>query len=116
MIRGFLYGLGTLFAMGVIHALTEPANRYYLMQLNETAVGIFFGLIFAAFIAFFVAMFLPPGRSWGRALLGGALGFFGPIIALIILMVVSTSMSMVAARLSPPSQTPTPPCSGIDCR
>jgi hypothetical protein len=52
MKRGFANGLGVFFTMGALEVLVEPANRYYLMQLNEIAVAAFFGLVFAAFLAF----------------------------------------------------------------
>src|SRR5262245_47958164 len=112
MIRGFAYGLGTLFTVGVIHMLTEPAERIHLVALNETAVAVFAGLIIAAFIAFFVAMYLPRGRTWGRAWLGGLLGFFGPVVVVFTLLLATAGVSKLTAR-SPASP---PPCSGVDCR
>lgn len=114
MKRAFVYGLGTNFAIDAIYALIEPANRYYLLQLNAIAVAVFVGLVAAAFFAFFLGIFLPPGRSWGRALLGGVLGYFTPFAGLLLVFALNAPWALLSRPPLP--QAPPQPCSGIDCR
>ena len=63
MKRGFVYGIGGYFMVGAIWMPTKPANRYYLIHLDESAVAFELGLVVAAVIAYYAATFFPPRRS-----------------------------------------------------
>ena len=113
MKRGIVYGIGTYFMLAAIWLLFEPATRYHVMAGDESAIWFLLGVFVIAVVAFYGATFLPPRRSWGHAWLGGALGFFGSIAAIFLLVVILGAMHEFRARPVAVS----PPCtSGTDCR
>jgi hypothetical protein len=116
MKRGFVYGIGTYFMAAAIWMPTEPANRYHLIRLDELAVAFELGLVVAAIIAFYAATFFPPRRSWWHTPIGGVLGFFATMAAMLVLLAVLAGWDALSS--SRPVQR-TPPCSpglGLDCR
>jgi len=117
MKRGFACGIGWFFALMAVQGVIAPANRYYLIHLDETAVAVELGLVLAAFAAFFTTLFMQPGRSWGHALLGGTFGFCAPLAVVLVLAAGSATWN---ALFPGPSiiKAPPAPClsGGIDCR
>jgi len=114
MKRGFVYGIGTYFLLAAIWFPTVPANRYYLIQLDELTVAFELALVVAAVVAFYAATFLAPRRSWWHALLGGAFGFGAAMAAVLALLAVMVGADTLTSSRPKPVA---PPCiSGTDCR
>jgi hypothetical protein len=117
MKRGFACGLGWCFALMAVQGVIDPANRYHLIHLDETALALEVGLVLATFAAFYTTVFMQPGRSWGRALLGGTFGFFAPIAVVLLLVVGSTAWNALFPGPSIKAPAAAPCLSGgIDCR